>query len=91
MKANTTPTKKSTAKVPFTKNVTAVVVAPSSGRKETFDLRVYRCLEVVDGKPCNNQGSVKSGAFHRPISSPGDTVCSRCGGEFNRWVRDANV
>jgi hypothetical protein len=88
MNTNTTPTKKTAkAKEPFTKGVTAVVVAPTGGRKETFDLRVYRCLE----KGCGNQGSIMDGSFRRPANNPSDTVCVSCGGEFNRWVRDANV
>lgn len=60
-----------------------VVVAPG-GHKEGFDNRIYQCLE----KGCGNRGSVNAGHFRRDGEY---TICLACGGDFNRWVREAAV
>lgn len=65
-------------------NIRRVVVVAPGGHTEGFDNRVYQCLV----KGCGNRGSVNEGHFHRVGS---DTICNSCGGDFNRWVREAAV
>jgi hypothetical protein len=65
-------------------NISHVVVVAPDGHKEGFDNRTYQCLV----KGCGNRGSVNEGAYKRQGSY---TICNACGGDFNRWVREAAV
>lgn len=71
-----------------TKFADSIVVAKPGGTREDWDNRVYQCLDKREDKtPCLNKGSVNSGSFKRIPG--GYTVCSSCGSDHSRWIRDA--
>jgi hypothetical protein len=69
------------------KKVKKVVVVDPEAKPRPLDDRVYVCLMPK----CENRGSVGEGAFHRDEKHPGWTICNGCGGDNNRWVREAAV